>query len=625
MLKTLFGIALLFSTVANASPSTLQNLIQSANDTQLGHHSQWIAIGHYSDFEKSSGKANSFVDDAAFFLHPEGKSNPQLELVKTLQALADPVPSTETDINQHPRCRFIYRYRWLESQLGTNFNKGFGSISCPAYTQWKKMVNAHKVSLIYPAAHLNSPSSMYGHTLLRLDPEQEDSDWLSWAVNFGANIPTGDGSITFAYKGIAGGYPGIFNVMPYFEKIQEYGRMEDRDLWEYQLNLNPEETDRLVDHLWALKNINFAYFFFDENCSYRLLELLEVARPSVELTDDFPLFAIPIDTVRSIYEKGLIESNHYRPSISTQLHAQAALLNQPESRLALSLIESSDTLHSPEYAALSSERKGLVAQTAYRFFRQRNKKAQRSAAAVKHNFALLQAMNEHAVQDKAVIPKPTAPEHAHDSSMWGLGWGAQNNIQFADLELRLSFHNLTDRHQGFLTGASIDMGKLVLRKFEDDDLQLQELNLVEIHSSTPRDRFFKPLSWKIKFGAERKLMSTKNVLATHVTGGAGASYQWGSILAYAMGLGRIEANSRFASNIDFAGVVNLGAVNYSDFGNTQLEYNYTDFTSAYDRSELMLKQSISISKNTALRFDFSYNDNSDIRYKEYSVNFRQHF
>lgn len=120
-------------------------------------------------------------------------------------------------------------------------------------------------------------------------------------------------------------------------------------------------------------------------------------------------------------------------------------------------------------------------------------------------------------------------------------------------------------------------------------------------------------------------MSTKNVLATHVTGGAGASYQWGSILAYAMGLGRIEANSRFASNIDFAGVVNLGAVNYSDFGNTQLEYNYTDFTSAYDRSELMLKQSISISKNTALRFDFSYNDNSDIRYKEYSVNFRQHF
>jgi len=623
MLKTVFGIALLFSSIANAA--SLENLIQAANDKQLGHHAQWIAIGHYSGFNKKKGTANSYVDDKAFFLHPDGKNNPPLELIATLQALAQPTPKIDKERDQHPRCRFIYRYKWLGQQLDTDFEQQFGNISCPAYTKWKKMVNAYKVSLIYPAAHLNSPSSMYGHTLLRLDPKEENSDWLSWAVNFGANIPEGDNSITFAYKGIAGGYPGLFNVMPYFEKIQEYGRMEDRDLWEYQLNLNPMETNRLVEHLWELKNINFAYFFFDENCSYRLLELLEVARPSIELTDDFPLFAIPIDTVRTIYKTGLIEEKHYRPSISTQLHAQAALLNDHESELALSLIESANALNSTGYTALSSDRKGLVAQTAYRFLRQRNKKSQRSKAIAQHSFALLQAMNKNPAKEQIDIAKPTAPEYAHDSSMWGLAWGAESNQKFADLELRLSFHNLTDRHQGFLPGASIDMGKLVVRKYEDDDLQLQELNLVEIHSSTPRDKFFKPLSWKVKFGAERRLMSNKNVLATHVTGGAGVSYKWGGVLAYAMGLGRIEANSRFSSNIDFAGVANLGAVHYADFGNTQLDYNYTDFTSAYDRSELILRQSITLSKNAALRFDFAYNDNSDIRYKEYSVNFRRHF
>ena len=36
--------------------------------------------------------------------------------------------------------------------------------------------------------------------------------------------------------------------------------------------------------------MNFDYYYFDENCSYRLLELLEVARPGTELTDEFSHF-----------------------------------------------------------------------------------------------------------------------------------------------------------------------------------------------------------------------------------------------------------------------------------------------------------------------------------------------
>ena len=625
MLKTLFGFALLISPTANAAPALLENLLQTAHERQLGSHAEWISIGHYNDFNSDSGHAKSYVDDQSFFIHPEGKYNPRLELTSTLKALSQPIPEKTKDIDSHPRCQFIYRYKWLEKQLNSDFTQAFGNISCPAYTQWKKMLSAYTASLIYPTAHLNSPSSMYGHTLLRLDPKEGGSDWLSWAVNFGANVSEDDNSIAFAYKGLVGGYPGLFNVMPYFEKIQEYGRMEDRDLWEYQLNLTPAETNRLVDHLWELKGINFSYFFFDENCSYRLLELLEIARPSVELTDDFPLFTIPVDTVRTVYKAKLIDKRSYRPSISTQLHTQVALLNDRESKLVLLLIESTDVLSTSEYASLSRERKSLVTQVAYRFFRQRNKKSPRTKSIAQHNFSLLQAMNKSAVKEEFFIPLPIAPENAHESSMWGVSWGAENNIQFTDLELRFSFHNLTDNYQGFLPGSSIDMGKFVARKYENNDLQLQELNLIDIHSFTPRDKFFKPLSWKVKFGAERKLMLRKNVLATHVTGGSGVSYEFGDALAYAMGLGRIEANNRLASSIEFAGVVNLGAVHYADFGNTQLDYNYTDFTSSYDRSELALRQSITINKNTALRFDFSYNDNTDIRYKEYSINFRQHF
>jgi hypothetical protein len=35
---------------------------------------------------------------------------------------------------------------------------------------------------------------------------------------------------------------GEYSLMPYYRKVKEYGDFESRDLWEYELNLSPEET-----------------------------------------------------------------------------------------------------------------------------------------------------------------------------------------------------------------------------------------------------------------------------------------------------------------------------------------------------------------------------------------------
>lgn len=63
--------------------------------------------------------------------------------------------------------------------------------------------------MIFPAAYLNSPSSMFGHTLLRIDQADVQSDktsLLSYAINFGAYIEGSDNSILYAWKGLMGGY-----------------------------------------------------------------------------------------------------------------------------------------------------------------------------------------------------------------------------------------------------------------------------------------------------------------------------------------------------------------------------------------------------------------------------------
>src|SRR5207247_7522605 len=96
-----------------------------------------------------------------------------------------------------------------------------------------------------------------------------------------------------------GGYPGTFSILPYYLKVREYSDMENRDLWEYELELAPPELERVLLHLWELLPAYYQYYFFDENCSYHLLGLLQVARPELELPAPFRWWALPVDTVRS--------------------------------------------------------------------------------------------------------------------------------------------------------------------------------------------------------------------------------------------------------------------------------------------------------------------------------------
>ena len=176
---------------------------------------------------------------------------------------------------------------------------------------------------------------------------QEGSDWLSYALNFGANVNNDDNSIFFAYRGLAGGYPGVYNMMRYFEKIKEYNRMDNRDMWEYKLNITPQEVDLMLAHVWELKDINFDYYFLDENCSFRLLELIELVRPEANLTEQFKYAVIPTNTVRSVVDEGMVESTQFRPSevsvlrtrinnLSDDLQSLSRVLSEDISVLAVS-------------------------------------------------------------------------------------------------------------------------------------------------------------------------------------------------------------------------------------------------------------------------------------------------
>ncbi|WP_061288274.1 Lnb N-terminal periplasmic domain-containing protein [Azotobacter vinelandii] len=558
----------------------------------------WLALGHYQ--RDRLGGWRSHVDDGGFFLAERGERDPAAELAATLAALyRDPALA-----DRHPQCRFPARTRWLRERLALD---DLPQPQCREYTDWYADIAPHSTVLVFPAAYLNSPSSMFGHTLLRIDPpgiDSQGSPLLSYALNFGAYIEGSDNSILYAWKGLMGGYPGLFALLPYREKLAEYSRLENRDLWEYRLNLSAEETGRMVEHVWELRQIQFDYYFFDENCSYRLLELLEIARPGLELTDRFPLTAIPADTVRAVEQAGLIERSAYRPSREKELLARADPLSRPERDWTRRLAGDSTALDAAAFQALPAERRALVQDAAYRLIRYRKNGEERDDTSARDSYRLLQAINR-APPPRLAVERPVPPENGHQSRTWQLALGSREDRSFAEYGLRMAYHDLADNLDGFPLGAQIEIAQLKLRQYEGDHWQLQRLDVANIRSLTPRSTLLSPLSWQVGGGLERVVGKGRHddeQLVGHLNGGVGATWHLADdLLGFALATARLERNGDFAAFLSPAAGFDASLLWRNRLGNLGLEARADYFHNGEVRRELSLVQQWEIAGNLGLR------------------------
>lgn len=578
----------------------LKHLYHLAESKDAWNSIEWINLLHYQKNSSQTSGYISQVDDTLFFNASDGKNNPESELKKTLESFFNVTDKN----NSHSQCKFVARLHWLKNILDIQKDK-LPVVECADYIEWRSVIIAERVTLVFPAYHLNSPSSMFGHTLFRLDPAFNDdwSDWLSFAVNFGANINNTDDSIAYAFKGLTGGYPGIFIVTPYYKKIQEYNRIENRDIWEYELNLTTTETERMVKHLWELKEINFDYYFFDENCSYRLLELLEVARPGLELTDQFSVTAIPVDTVRAIANHNLIQKIAYRPSQSTILQNRLNQLTDEEKILVKKLSIDTDTTQDPVFSQLDQVKKKLIIKSSYDYLRYQKTGETRDETSSRKSYQLLKLLNKYP-KDLSINPTiktPSDPQISHESRRINITIGIDDNKNFGEIGYKFSLHDLIDNEIGFLRGAQINLGNINIRTTSDNDLSLNRFDLIDIFSLTARTDFFKPLSWKILTGLERQLTNGKDILVIHVTGGAGVSYNPSKdSLFYTLLMARLENNNELENNIEPAIGFSTGTVFHFTSNTLKIELNGEQFSGYLYRLRASYEHNIVLQRNHSI-------------------------
>jgi hypothetical protein len=381
-----------------------------------------------------------------------------------------------------------------------------------------------------------------------------------------------------------------------------------------------------VAHLWELKEIKFDYYFFDENCSYRLLELLEIARPGIELTNKFKLTVIPVDTVRVVQDAGLITAVKYRPSQVTVL--QELIVQTPAQHYALieKLATSPDALSSAEFLALDSIQQKNTVDTAYKLIRYRHGSGPRDDNIARNGYLLLEQLNQYPGTEKPVSTSNNQPENAHLSSRLSLQAGSLENNAFAEIGYRMSFHGLEDNVSGFLQGAQINLGNFQLRAYENESIQLQQFDVVDIFSLTPRSYFLTPLSWRIYSGLERQLTNNRDELTAHVTGGVGAAYApIKNNISYVMASLRLEHNSEFDDNIDPALGLLGGILHHFANQTLHLQISGEEFDNQHTRYSARYSHNYVLSTNHSMRLHLQRLKHEDLYYSEASLAYQYYF
>lgn len=569
---------------------------------QVAQKRSWAHLLHYRTHPFTL-RYQSQNDSPKFFLSPEGKTSLVAELRADLSAF---LLTNQAD-NQSAQCRFPARYFWLKQQFA---ELNFVDQPCSELFDWQKTLAAHWITVVFPSSHINSPSSMYGHTFIRLDRAAENSNkLLAYSVNFAANADPEDNELVFSYKGLTGGYPGVVSVLPYFAKTNEYSHMEARDIWEYRLNLNQDEVNQFVRHIWETKDIYFDYYFFDENCSYRLLALLDAASERVDAADDFYFTAMPVDTIRALQQRGLVEQVSFRPSSASEMESKSVQARAQVLQAAKDIIDTDKNI-AELLSALNSNEQAQALELAYAYARYLAvKKKQDSPELRVRTLAVLSARAKVALSSNFTAPPVprVRDDQGHLSRRVAVKAGHGDGQDFIEAQYRIAFHDVLDLPQGFAQGAQIQMGKIALRAWDNGALHLQEFQAVDVLSLSPDTYFQRPIAWAVSGGFER-FVAEDAELYGYLKVAFGKAKQISLGRFYALAEAQLLADDQFKNHAQLSMGPRLGWLWQGGTVQAQLEANWQGLAlvDSTKRTEVKATLGYALGRNLQLQVQSKY-------------------
>ncbi|PNK61830.1 DUF4105 domain-containing protein [Psychrobacter sp. FDAARGOS_221] len=584
----------------------IDELIERANQKQLATHPSWLRL-HFYHAKGPKGPDNqrrydSEVDSADFFVSEQGKHNPQAELEAFIRATVtqsmngDGIDSSAVDKNDSVACRFPARTHWLKTQLGIEEV----STECPEFDAWLQQLDPQQLSVVHAEEYPDRLVSAFGHTLLLIDSTASLADPAAidkaHALNDTVAGDPDDSMFKYAINSAFGGYNNDITIEPFPQKLAEYLQRDSRDVWTYVLDLNEEEVQQIMRHVWESKDLELPYYFTLDNCASEILRYIDIVRPEGNLLDAFKLAVVPFDVVRLLDKEGLLKQQRFLPADKT---LEQAKRNNPQ----LSQLPDS---------SISAD---------------------------------------HKLVKTSLQPVDNNPLDAHSLQRFMVAAGSTDDTGYLSLSYRGGFNGPLDSPSGFPENFHLEAGSAEIRVYADDEkskgnhdrVELQQLTLVRGRSFNPINTAYSGdsllSSWginveatQVKDGSQafrtrensdndsRHLVGSlgyeKGISAAFGTPKAGSG-ELPPHLCYAMGTGMAQVGKGISKGFRVGAGVNLGcryqfARNARLVGELQLPYWYHGSTHSdqvrghYWQPILSLGAQYDLGQNQAIRLQGSY-------------------
>lgn len=560
----------------------------------------------------------SRVNISNFFWHSEGRRRPIFELQAQIRAILEDKKAQAADAglsNTSFSCRFPARRIILERAL--KLPQEFNPSLCPELNEWLSAIQPHGVTLVYASTSMDGPSSMFGHTLLRIDQSSDNPNpLLNYAISYAAETDPTDNPVWYAARGLFGLYPGSYAMLPFYEKTKEYSDIEGRDLWEYQLNLTEKETLFLLEHFWELKAVRFPYYYFHSNCAYELLHLLEAVRPNLKLQEMFSLYTIPSESIKAVTQTSkLLKDTKFRPALTNRVSYTAAQSPKSLVNLASTLKTNPDT----SLDGLNIQDQGLVYELAYdQLYAQHISQPSKNQTATQTTLRtlLLKRSLLNTPEQRKTVPAPSLdPARGHADGRIKAAYGATQNDSVIDIELRPAFHDPLDPQGGYKASSGIDFLNTKFRyEIKNHQIQIQELNLVTLHSYPTISNLNQPTTLHVSVSWQRiaELDESKEDIDYKPTWRlqAGKGWAWGNdehLACYVQSEADILISGRFRNHARLGIGPRLGCHWYPDSGQEKSRWQLTwhaqplYWTDRLWRSEWQAGAQYNLNQQTGLR------------------------
>lgn len=494
----------------------------------LSRDATWLRLLHYQ-----GGGTKSAIHSPEFFLALEGNTDAAAELHATIHALKVPVIYGRED--DHAACRFPARRLWLETRISglrNELQSVLKELNCPAFVEWGDPRDIDSISLMFANGYLGNPASYYGHLFLKFNSKKSGQSYLlDKTENFGALDVKGDNPVQYIVKALVGGYDGGFSQIDFFYHDATYTENEFRDLWEYRLDLTPEEVRFLIAHAWEIHRKRYTYFFFHDNCAFRVAEVLELLKDVKAVPTSAP-WVIPQEVVKVVaaqsrHGRPLVRERRLHPSRQSRLYQGFKALNTEQQLLVQSIVMQKITLSDPSVKSQLEADQARMADTLldYYQFTSGSTDAAGEKTLPEAYFTVLNARFGlppvvTATRIGAADAKD-APDVGHSAGWVQIGLGSQEGAgPVQTIRIRPAYYDDLDSDAAQAPWSGLSMGDLTLER-QRDTVQVKKLDFVAINSNRPSVTGLPGdggAGWAARIGMEKQSLACTDCLVLRLQG-----------------------------------------------------------------------------------------------------------